>query len=84
MDMPPLDWLFDCSKTTLQDFELAELARGAKNLKTAKAAWDEARRNFAAADTAGYMRAHREEILEIAKRTIDAQAVMEFPARKRA
>jgi hypothetical protein len=82
--LPPLNWLFNCSDMTLQDFELAALARGAKNLKIAKAAWEEATRQFAAADTAGYLRAHREEILEIAQRTIDVQAVLEFPARKSA
>ena len=84
MDMPPIEWLFDVSNTTLGDLELAELDRGSKRLKAAKAEWNAAVEHFARAEAARYFRDHREEILEHARRTINTQAVLHFPEKKRA
>lgn len=84
MEMPPLDWLFDCSDTTLQDLELAALNRAQRHIKAVKADTDAAINQLATAELARYMRENREKILEIARRTIDGQAVLTFPARKRA
>jgi hypothetical protein len=82
--LPSLKFLFDCSDTSLGDLELAALNRGAKHLKAAKTEWNEAVDQFANATVARYFRDHREEILEFAKKTIELQSVLEFPARKRA
>ncbi len=84
MEMPPIEWLFDVSGATLGEYELAELDRGAKHLKAAKAEWNAAREHFAKADAIRYLMDHREEILELARRTVDSQAVLAFPEKKRA
>lgn len=84
MEMPPLQWLFDISNATLGDLELAELDRGSKRLKAAKAEWNAAVEHFAKAEAARYFINHREELLELARRTIDTQALLQFPAKKRA
>ena len=84
MEMPPLDWLFDCEGTTLQDLELSALDRGARFLKGAKADWNAAVSQMAIAEVARYFREHREEILEHARRTIETQTVLEFPSKKTA
>lgn len=84
MEMPPIEWLLDVSNTTLGDLELAELDRGSKRLKAAKAEWNAAVEHFAKAEAARYFRDHREELLEIARRTIDTQTLISFPERKRA
>jgi hypothetical protein len=82
MEMPPVEWLFDVSSTTLADLELAELDRGSRRLKAAKAEWNAAVGHFAKAEAARYLRDHRLEVLELAKRTIDAQALLSFPEKK--
>jgi hypothetical protein len=84
MDVPPLEWLLDCSDKSLQDLELAAMDRGARHLKGAKADWNEAVSQMAIAEVARYFREHRSEIMELARRTIDTQAVLQFPSRKRA
>lgn len=84
MDSLPLEWLFDCSNATLQDLELASLDRGAKHLKGAKADWNAAVTEIAKAEVARYFREHREEIMAHARRTIETQTVLEFPAKKTA
>jgi hypothetical protein len=82
MDNLPLEWLFDCSDLTLQDLELSSLDRGAKFLKGAKADWNAAVSEIAKAEVARYFREHREEILALARRTIEAQTVLTFPSKK--
>lgn len=82
MEMPPIEWLLDVSNATLGDLELAELDRGSKRLKAAKAEWSAAVEHFAKAEAARYFRDHREELLEIARRTIDTQTLISFPERK--
>lgn len=81
---PSLNFLFECSETTLADLELASLNRGARSLKTAKAEWQAAVNSFVNAEVARYFREHREEILEHARKTVEGQTVLEFPARKSA
>lgn len=84
MEMPPIEWLFDISNATLGDLELAELDRGSKHLKAAKAEWHAAVEHFAKAEAARYFRDHRVELLELARRSIDAQTLISFPEKKRA
>lgn len=84
MEMPTIEWLFDCSDTTLQDLELAALNRAQRHMKALKADTEAAVNQLATAEVARYMRDHREEIIEVARRTIAAQAVIPFPVRKRA
>jgi hypothetical protein len=84
MEMPPIEWLFDCSNTTLQDLELAALNRAQRHMKALKADTEAAVNQLATAELARYMREHREEMIEIARRTIEGQAVIPFPVRKRA
>lgn len=85
MEMPPIEWLLDCSETTLQDLELAALNRSSRHLKAAKADWSAAVTQMATAELAKYLRKHRNEMLELARKSIEGQAVIEFPAeRKRA
>jgi len=80
----PLEWLFDCSEATLQDLELSALDRGAKFLKGAKADWNAAISEMTTAEVARYFREHREEIMEVARRTIEMQTVLEFPSKRTA
>jgi len=83
--LPPLEYLFACSEISLQDLELASLDRGAQRLKAAKAEWNEAVTQFANAEVARYLREHRAEMLAMARRTVEEQAVLAFPqARKSA
>lgn len=84
MEMPPIEWLLDCSETTLQDLELAALNRAQRHMKALKADTEGAINQLATAELARYLRDHRAEILEIARRTIDGQTVIQFPQRKRA
>jgi hypothetical protein len=84
VNMPPLEWLLEVSKNSLGDLELAELDRGSKRLKAAKAEWNAAVEHFAKAEAARYFINHREELLELARRTIDTQTLISFPERKRA
>jgi hypothetical protein len=84
MNLPSVESLFECSEQFLQDLQLASLDRGTRRLKAAKIEWNEAVNEFANAEVAAYLRAHREEILDMARRTVEAQTVLQFPARKSA
>jgi hypothetical protein len=84
VEIPPIEWLLDVSDTTLMDLQLAALNRSAKHTKAAKAEMAAAITQAAIAEVAQYMRENRKEMLEIARRTIDTQAVISFPERKRA
>jgi hypothetical protein len=84
-EIPVPELLFDFSRTTLQDLQIASLDRAARSLKAAKAAWNEAVREEAIGLIAAYFLEHREAILENARRTIEVKAMLEFPqARKSA
>ncbi len=82
--LPPLEYLFECSEQSLQDLELASLNRSANCLKTAKAEWEQSVTQRECAGVARWLLEHREEIKATARRTVDAQAVISFPDRKRA
>ena len=84
MELPSIEWLFDCSDTTLQDLELAALNRAQRHMKALKADTEAAVNQLATAEVARYMREHREEMIEIARKTIEGQRVIPFPVRKRA
>jgi hypothetical protein len=84
MEMPPIEWLLDCSDTTLQDLELAALNRSSRHMKAAKADWNAAVDQAATAELARYLREHREKILELARKSLEGQTVIAFPERKRA
>jgi hypothetical protein len=84
MEMPSIEWLLDCSETTLQDLELAALNRSARHMKAAKADWNAAVTQAATAELARYLRENRKAILELARKSLEGQAVIVFPERKRA
>ena len=84
MEMPTIEWLFDCSDTTLQDLELASLNRAQRHMKALKADTEAAVNQLATAEVARYMREHREEMIEMARKTIEGQRVIPFPVRRRA
>ncbi len=85
-ELPVPDLLFDFSRTTLQDLQIASLDRAARHLKNAKYSWNEAVREEAIAVVARYFLEHREGILEAARRTVEIKPTLVFPesARKRA
>ena len=80
--LPSLEWLFSCSDTTLGDLEMVSLERGSKRLKAAKAEWHEAVAQFASAEVVRYLRDHRGEILEEARRTFEGER-FQFPERRK-
>jgi hypothetical protein len=80
----PLEFLLNASAQTLSDTQLASMDRGARHLKAAKVSWNAAIDEFVNAEIAAIFRDRREEIMERARRTVDGQAVMPFPERKRA
>jgi hypothetical protein len=82
--LPSVEFLFDCSNRTSQDFELAEFSRGAKALKSSKVNFEEAVRHLAAAEAARYIRENKEKIIELVGREAEEEVVLEFPSKKRA
>lgn len=83
-EIPSPEYLFDVSEMTLQDLQLSSFDRSARHLKAAKAAWNEAVREEAIALLAQYFLKGRGEILEKARLTLEGQAVLVFPERRRA
>jgi hypothetical protein len=87
-EIPKPEMLFELSRNTLQDLQIASLDRAARHLKQAKAAWNEAVREEAIGLLAAYFLEHRAGMLERARETIEmekVQTVLEFPqSRKRA
>lgn len=84
MEIPPIEWLLDVSDNTLMELQLAALNRSAKHTKASKAELQAAVTQAAIAEVAQYMRENRKAIMELARRTLDQQAVISFPERKRA
>lgn len=81
-DIPSPEFLFDTSKNTLQDLQMASLDRAARHLKQAKHSWNEAVREEAIAVVAEYLLRYRDAMLERARATIEMeklQTVLEFP-----
>lgn len=87
-EIPKPELLFDFSRNTLQDLQIASLDRAARHLKQAKLSWNEAVREEAIGLIAAYFLEHREGMLDRARATIElekVQTVLEFPqSRKRA
>lgn len=80
----PLEFLLSASDQTLTDTQLASFDRGSRHLRAAKVDWNAAIDEFVNAELAAIFRERRAEILEKARKTIEAQSVIAFPERKRA
>ena len=77
--LPDPQLMFDFSKRTLQDLQIASLDRAARHLKNAKAAWNEAVREEAMGLLAAYFLEHGPAILEQARGTVEVKSTLEFP-----
>jgi len=83
--LPTLEYLFECSDQSLHDLELAALDRSAQCLRKAKEEWMEGAAQRESAGVARWLITNRAGILEMARRTVDAQTAIPFPqARRRA
>ena len=78
-ELPDPQLMFDFSKRTLQDLQIASLDRAARHLKNAKAAWNEAVREEAMGLLAAYFLEHGPAILEQARGTVEVKSTLEFP-----
>jgi hypothetical protein len=81
--LPSIEFLLECGDISLGNLELAALDRSAKRLKAARLEWNDAVDQLAFAQVVRYFREHRGEILAMARRTLDAQPVLEFPEARR-
>ena len=77
--MPALTYLLGCSMGSLQDLELAALGRSSNCLKAARLEWEEAIAQREIAGVARWLIEHRNELLQMASRTVDVRPVEEFP-----
>lgn len=82
--IPPLEYLFECSMNSLQELELAAMNRSARCMKAAKSEWQEALAQRECAGVARWLIENREEVLAMARRTLETQEVLVFPEKKRA
>lgn len=78
-EIPKPEILFEFSKNTLQDLQIASLDRAARHLKQAKLSWNEAVREEAIGLIAAYFLEHREGMLETARATIELKSTLQFP-----
>lgn len=76
--LPPLEYLLSCSEMSLRDLELAALDRAAQCKKRARIEFLEAIAQQEAAGVARYFIEHRGEILDAARRTLDAEPALPF------
>ena len=76
--LPPLEYLLSCSESSLRDLELAALDRAAQCKKRARIEFMEAIAQQEAAGVARYFLEHRGELLEAARRTLEAEPVLPF------
>lgn len=76
--LPPMEYLLSCSETSLRDLELAALDRAAQCKKRARIEFLEAIAQQEAAGVARYFIEHRSELLEAARRTLEAEPVLPF------
>jgi hypothetical protein len=83
-EIPKPELLFDLSRNSLQDLQIASLDRAARHLKQAKLSWNEAVREEAIGLIAAYFLEHRDTMLETARTTLEVKSVLEFPERRRA
>lgn len=78
MSLPSMEYLLECSTSTLHELELSSLDRSAQALKRAKLEMEEAVAQREAAGVARYFIEHRGELLEAARRTLEAEPVLPF------
>jgi hypothetical protein len=80
MNMPPLEFLLECSEQSLRSLELACLNRSQQALKAARLEWEEALAQREVAGVARWLIEHRVELLRQARLTLEArQALIPFP-----
>lgn len=77
--LPSLNYLLECSVASLYDLELAALVRSANCLKQARLEWEEAVAQREAAGVTRWLIENREALLEVARKTLDAQASHQLP-----
>lgn len=82
--LPPTEYLLSCSEMSLRDLELAALDRAAQCRKRAKLERDEADAQIELAGVTRWLIEHRAELLETARKTLNVQVPLEFPARRTA
>lgn len=86
MNLPPLEYLLNCSMKSLQELELAALDRSAQCVKAARSEMEEAVAQREVAGVARWLTDHRPFLLEEARRTIEAergQPILAFPETNR-
>jgi hypothetical protein len=71
LPLPSLEYLLYCSRTSLQDVELANLNRPANCLKRARIEWNEACAHREAAGVARWLLENREALLQQSTRTLE-------------
>ena len=80
--LPSLEYLLGCTTKSLQDLELSALNRSQQCIRAVKAEWEEAIDQREMAGVARWLIEHRPYLLEVARRTIEAengQGVLGFP-----
>jgi hypothetical protein len=76
---PSLKYLLYCSRESLRDLELVALNRPNNCLRVAKTEWDEAVAQREIAGVARWLVEHRDELLQLTSRTVEAREVPELP-----
>jgi hypothetical protein len=90
LPLPKLEYLVECSESSLQSMELGALDLSAQCLKRAKAELEQAVAHREAAGVLRWLTINRDEMIALARRIADGkQGVLRFPevleaARKRA
>lgn len=82
--LPPIEYLLECSESSLQDLELACLNRSQQCLRAARNEWEEAVAQREAAGVTRFLIDNRSELLRQARKTVEGQTAIPFPERKRA
>jgi hypothetical protein len=81
MNLPSLEWLLESSLHSLEEWELAALARADKHLKAAKLEMAEAVAQREAAGVARFLIEFRGPLLDLIRDTVEGQGVIKFPSR---
>src|SRR6266704_243148 len=79
---PPLEYLLQCSEKSLGELELSALNRSQQCFRAAKEEMEQALAHREIAGVARWIIEHRPYLLEVARRTIEAesgQSVLQFP-----
>lgn len=77
MNLPPLEYLLECSEQSLGDLELACLNRCQQCLKAAKSEWEEAVAQREAAGVARWLMENRAELLKQASLSVEGRAAFD-------